>query len=118
HYTKHKQLLLIHHHTIHPTSNRKPNLSHFTLKQLKPLHFPFYKPHKFKRHTIPTFHELLHLPHNFTERLLIQIKKPTHYPNIQNIILHKFNQTQISKSKLILQSFHFHSLKKFSPMNL
>ena len=98
HYTKDKELVVIHDDTIDRTSNGKGKVSDFTLKELKALDFGFYKGEKFKGESIPTFDEVLDLADNFSQKLLIEIK--------------------ISKSKVILQSFDFDCVKKLSAMNL
>ena len=94
HYTKDKELVVIHDDTIDRTSNGKGKVSDFTLKELKAL------------------------ADNFSQKLLIEIKKPSQYPNIENMIVDKLKERQISKSKVILQSFDFDCVKKLSAMNL
>ena len=118
HYTKDKELVVIHDDTIDRTSNGKGKVSDFTLKELKALDFGFYKGEKFKGESIPTFDEVLDLADNFSQKLLIEIKKPSQYPNIENMIVDKLKERQISKSKVILQSFDFDCVKKLSAMNL
>lgn len=61
---------------------------------------------------------MLDLADNFSQKLLIEIKKPSQYPNIENMIVDKLKERQISKSKVILQSFDFDCVKKLSAMNL
>ena len=73
---------------------------------------------KDKGESIPTFDEVLDLADNFSQKLLIEIKKPSQYPNIENMIVDKLKERQISKSKVILQSFDFDCVKKLSAMNL
>ena len=118
HYTKDKELVVIHDDTIDRTSNGKGKVSDFTLKELKALDSGFYKGEKFKGESIPTFDEVLDLADNFSQKLLIEIKKPSQYPNIENMIVDKLKERQISKSKVILQSFDFDCVKKLSAMNL
>ncbi|MCH1578864.1 glycerophosphodiester phosphodiesterase, partial [Staphylococcus epidermidis] len=64
HYTKDKELVVIHDDTIDRTSNGKGKVSDFTLKELKALDFGFYKGEKFKGESIPTFDEVLDLADN------------------------------------------------------
>ncbi|MCC3683456.1 glycerophosphodiester phosphodiesterase, partial [Staphylococcus epidermidis] len=45
-------------------------------------------------------------------------KKPSEYQNIENMVVDKLKERQISKSKVILQSFDFDCVKKLSAMKL
>ena len=73
HYTKDKELVVIHDDTIDRTSNGKGKVSDFTLKELKALDFGFYKGEKFKGRVYRLL-KVLDLADNFSQKLLIEIK--------------------------------------------
>ncbi|MBU5270688.1 glycerophosphodiester phosphodiesterase [Staphylococcus caprae] len=118
HYTKDKQLVVIHDDTIDRTSNGKGKVLDYTLDELREFDFGAYRGDKFKGERIPTLDEVLDLVDHFSKRLLLEIKKPSQYPGIEEMIVEKLKERGIPKHKVILQSFDFDCVKKLADMNL
>ena len=118
HYTKDKQLVVIHDDTIDRTSNGKGKVLDYTLDELREFDFGAYRGDKFKGERIPTLDEVLDLVDHFSKRLLLEIKKPSQYPGIEEMIVEKLKERGIPKHKVILQSFDFDCVKKLAEMNL
>ena len=118
HYTKDKQLVVIHDDTIDRTSNGKGKVIDYTLDELREFDFGAYRGDKFKGERIPTLDEVLDLVDHFSKRLLLEIKKPSQYPGIEEMIVEKLKERGIPKHKVILQSFDFDCVKKLADMNL
>ena len=118
HYTKDKQLVVIHDDTIDRTSNGKGKVIDYTLDELREFDFGAYRGDKFKGERIPTLDEVLDLVDHFSKKLLLEIKKPSQYPGIEEMIVEKLKERGIPKHKVILQSFDFDCVKKLAEMNL
>ena len=118
HYTKDKQLVVIHDDTIDRTSNGKGKVLDYTLDELREFDFGAYRGDKFKGERIPTLDEVLDLVDHFSKRLLLEIKKPSQYPGIEEMIVEKLKERGMPKHKVILQSFDFDCVKKLADMNL
>ncbi|MCI2954105.1 glycerophosphodiester phosphodiesterase [Staphylococcus caprae] len=118
HYTKDKQLVVIHDDTIDRTSNGKGKVIDYTLDELREFDFGAYRGDKFKGERIPTLEEVLDLVDHFSKTLLLEIKKPSQYPGIEEMIVEKLKERGMPKHKVILQSFDFDCVKKLAEMNL
>ncbi|MEB8094691.1 glycerophosphodiester phosphodiesterase [Staphylococcus caprae] len=118
HYTKDKQLVVIHDDTIDRTSNGKGKVIDYTLDELREFDFGAYRGDKFKGERIPTLDEVLDLVDHFSKKLLLEIKKPSQYPGIEEVIVEKLKERGMPKHKVILQSFDFDCVKKLAEMNL
>ncbi|BBD89754.1 glycerophosphodiester phosphodiesterase [Staphylococcus caprae] len=118
HYTKDKQLVVIHDDTIDRTSNGKGKVIDYTLDELREFDFGAYRGDKFKGERIPTLDEVLDLVDHFSKKLLLEIKKPSQYPGIEEMIVEKLKERGMPKHKVILQSFDFDCVKKLAEMNL
>lgn len=118
HYTKDKQLVVIHDDTIDRTSNGKGKVIDYTLDELREFDFGAYRGDKFKGERIPTLDEVLDLVDHFSKKLLLEIKKPSQYPGIEEMIVEKLKERSMPKHKVILQSFDFDCVKKLAEMNL
>ena len=118
HYTKDKEIVVIHDDTIDRTSNGKGKISNYTLKELKKFDFGSYKGDQFINECIPTFDEVLELADNFSKKLLIEIKKPSQYRGIEEMVVDKLNERRMPQQKVIIQSFDFDCVKKLSSMDL
>ncbi|MEJ7173171.1 glycerophosphodiester phosphodiesterase family protein [Staphylococcus caprae] len=118
HYTKDKQLVVIHDDTIDRTSNGKGKVIDYTLDELREFDFGAYRGDKFKGERIPTLDEVLDLVDHFSKKLLLEIKKPSQYPGIEEMIVKKLKERGMPKHKVILQSFDFDCVKKLADMNL
>lgn len=118
HYTKDKQLVVIHDDTIDRTSNGKGKVIDYTLDELREFDFGAYRGDKFKGERIPTLDEVLDLVDHFSKTLLLEIKKPSQYPGIEEMIVEKLKERGMPKHKVILQSFDFDCVKKLAEMNL
>ena len=118
HDTKDKQLVVIHDDTIDRTSNGKGKVIDYTLDELREFDFGAYRGDKFKGERIPTLDEVLDLVDHFSKKLLLEIKKPSQYPGIEEMIVEKLKERGMPKHKVILQSFDFDCVKKLAEMNL
>ena len=118
HFTKDKQLVVIHDDTIDRTSNGKGKVKDYTLEELKKFDFGSYHDKRFKDEQIPTFDEVLDIHSKSSKKLLIEIKKPSQYPGIEKMIVDKLKDYHIPSSKVILQSFDFESINKLAQMNV
>ena len=92
HYTKDKQLVIIHDDTIDRTSNGKGKVKDYTLEELREFDFGVKRGDAFKGERIPTFDEVLDLVNNFSKKLLIEIKTPSQYPGIEEMIVNKLKR--------------------------
>ncbi|MEJ7462765.1 glycerophosphodiester phosphodiesterase family protein [Staphylococcus saprophyticus] len=117
HYTKDKQLVVIHDDTIDRTSNGKGKIKDYTLEELKNFDFGSYHEKHSEDEQIPTFDEVLDLHSKSSKKLLIEIKKPSQYPGIEKMIVDKLKDAHVPSSKVILQSFDFESINKLAHMN-
>ncbi|MDU3184899.1 MAG: glycerophosphodiester phosphodiesterase family protein [Staphylococcus epidermidis] len=117
HYTKDKELVVIHDDTIDRTSNGKGKVSDFTLKELKALDFGFYKGEKFKGERSFDFDcvkKLSAMNLDYELGLLISKKKYWHkLPNFKKIakVADYANPNYQIVSKKFMQLAHEEELK-------
>ncbi|RIN77000.1 glycerophosphodiester phosphodiesterase [Staphylococcus simulans] len=116
HLTKDHQLVVIHDDKIDRTSNGSGYVKDYTRDELKSYDFGSWKDATFIGAKIMTFKEVAKLvePHDTT--LLIEIKKPSKYPNIEEKLLKEIEDAHLDADKVIIQSFDERSIEKISKL--
>ncbi|EHJ08110.1 glycerophosphodiester phosphodiesterase [Staphylococcus simiae] len=117
HLTKDNQLVIIHDDKLDRTSNGKGLITNYTLEELKSFDFGSYKDISYQDETIPTLEEVLQTAKHFSKQLLIEIKKPNQYPNIEKILLETLKRHNIPEHRVIIQSFDIESIERLYKIN-
>ncbi|REH80536.1 glycerophosphodiester phosphodiesterase [Staphylococcus felis] len=116
HRTKDGELVVIHDETVDRTSNHKGAIKDLTLKELKRYDFGGWKS-KGDYESILTFKEVIELAKNYSKCLLIEIKKPANYPNIESDVLKVIEDCAFPISRIIIQSFDQLSIQRFRSLH-
>ncbi|UXR79135.1 glycerophosphodiester phosphodiesterase family protein [Staphylococcus sp. IVB6227] len=104
HMTKDGMLVGIHDESIDRTSNGKGAIKDFTLEDLRGFNFNAQMKGDIDA-PIMTFDEILTLCKNYSKTLLIEVKKPSKYPNIGALIIQKITHHDFPINRIIIQSF-------------
>ena len=118
HRTIDNHLVVIHDKTIDRTSNGKGKVKAYTLEALRQFDFGIYKDEAFKGQIIMKLDDVLAMVKEAPQKLLIELKYPKLYPNIEIELLNKLEAYEMPKEKVIIQSFDqqmiqkIHNLKK------
>ncbi|MCD8914878.1 glycerophosphodiester phosphodiesterase [Staphylococcus simulans] len=116
HLTKDQQLVVIHDDKIDRTSNGSGYVKDYTLDELKSYDFGSWKDSTFAGARIMTFKEVAQLVKPYKTTLLIEIKKPSKYPNIEEILLKEIEENRLDADKTIIQSFDDKSIQKIAQL--
>lgn len=116
HLTKDEKLVVIHDDTINRTSNGKGKVKDFTYEELLNYDFSADHTNQFKNSKIPLFEEVLTLIEGSSKKLLIEIKKPSQYPNIERKLIDAITASQVPSSQIIIQSFDQQCIESISNM--
>ncbi|UTB80471.1 glycerophosphodiester phosphodiesterase [Staphylococcus carnosus] len=114
HLTKDQELVVIHDDRIDRTSNGSDYIKNYTLDELKSYDFGLWKDSTFEGTRIMTFGEVVKLIQPYDITLLIEIKKPSQYPNIEEILLRELKEYRLNPERAILQSFDEKSIQKIA----
>lgn len=114
HLTKDQELVVIHDDKIDRTSNGTGYIKDYTLDELKSYDFGSWKDHSFAGSQIMTFSEVAQLVKPYDVKLLIEIKKPKQYPNIEEILVKQIEENHLSPEDVIIQSFDEKSMIKMA----
>lgn len=116
--SKDGELVVIHDHAVDRTTNGTGYVRELTIKELKALDAGSWKGPEFAGERIPTFDEVLDRYHGRIG-ILIELKAPELYPGIEEEIaatLIERNLTHLKSEEVIIQSFHFESMKRMSKL--
>ncbi len=116
HFTKDKELVVIHDDTIDRTSNGKGKVMDYTLEELRNFDFGVKHSKAFSNTKISTFDEVLEVFNHYSKKLLIELKVPSQYPGIEEAVLQRLKAHQVPSHKAILQSFDTESVKRLSKL--
>lgn len=114
HLTKDQELVVIHDDKIDRTSNGSGYVKDYTLDELKSYDFGSWKDSTFEGTHIMTFGEVVKLIQAYDITLLIEIKKPSQYPNIEEILLRELKEYRLYPERVIIQSFDEKSMQKIA----
>ncbi|OEK72529.1 glycerophosphodiester phosphodiesterase [Staphylococcus equorum] len=117
HRTLDNQLVVIHDDSIDRTSNGSGKIKDMTLAALQQFDYGITKDNKFEGETLPTLDEVIKLIQDYPQKLLIELKQPQNYPEIENELIDALNAWNLPKNKVIIQSFNQKSMKKIFDMN-
>jgi glycerophosphoryl diester phosphodiesterase len=113
--TKDGHLVVIHDNTVDRTTDGTGKVGALTLQEIRKLDAGrFFRP-EFTGEPIPTFDEVLD-EFRGTIGILIELKSPELYPGVERMVadaLRKHGMDKPRNAKVIVQSFHFDSLKRF-----
>ncbi|MCS5350045.1 glycerophosphodiester phosphodiesterase [Staphylococcus aureus] len=112
HLTKDQHFVVIHDETIDRTSDGKGRIVDYTLSQLKSFDFGSYKDVAFKGERIPTLDEVLSLCLKFHKKLLIELKNPKLYPEIERKLLTFLEGKKVDATQVVIQSFDIECIEK------
>lgn len=114
HLTKDQELVVIHDDKIDRTSNGTGYIKNYTIDELKSYDFGLWKDSTFEGTRIMTFGEVVKLVQTYDITLLIEIKKPSQYPNIEEILLRELKEYRLNPERVIIQSFDEKSMQKIA----
>ncbi|MDG0822364.1 glycerophosphodiester phosphodiesterase [Staphylococcus equorum] len=117
HRTLDNQLVVIHDDSIDRTSNGSGKIKDMTLAALQQFDYGITKDNKFEGETLPTLDEVIKLIQDYPQKLLIELKQPLNYPEIENELIDALNAWNLPKNKVIIQSFNQKSMKTIFDMN-
>ena len=112
HFTKDKQLVVIHDDSIDRTSNQKGKVKDFTLEELKQFDFGIRHGETFKILYLLLAKYFL-LFKNYSKTLLIEIK-PEQYPGIEKALLEELDKFQIPLIESLFSHLMWKVLKRMS----
>lgn len=116
--SKDGELVLIHDTTVDRTTDGTGKVGDLTLEQLRSLDAGSWKGEQFAGEPIPTFEEILDHYHGKIG-ILIELKAPELYPGIEEQVAAALIERNLHKpqnEKIIIQSFHFESVKKMDQL--
>ena len=114
HYTKDKQLVVIHDDTIDRTSNGRGKVIDYTYEQLQQFDFGIKWGEAFKGTRISKLEDILQLARQYSKILLIELKVPQQYPGIEDMLLDVLDRYHMPKRQVILQSFDEESVRSIA----
>lgn len=117
HRTLDNQLVVIHDDSIDRTSNGSGKIKDMTLAALQQFDYGITKDKQFEGETLPTLDEVIKLIQDYPQKLLIELKQPQNYPEIENALIDALNAWNLPKNKVIIQSFNQKSMKTIFDMN-
>ncbi|MGO2108402.1 MAG: glycerophosphodiester phosphodiesterase [Staphylococcus equorum] len=117
HRTLDNQLVVIHDDSIDRTSNGSGKIKDMTLAELQQFDYGITKDKQFEGETLPTLDEVIKLIQDYPQKLLIELKQPQNYPEIENELIDALNTWNLPKNKVIIQSFNQKSMKTIFDMN-
>lgn len=117
HRTLDNQLVVIHDDSIDRTSNGSGKIKDMTLAELQQFDYGITKDKQFEGETLPTLDEVIKLIKDCPQKLLIELKQPQNYPEIENELIDALNAWNLPKNKVIIQSFNQKSMKTIFDMN-
>lgn len=109
HKTIDDQLVVIHDPTIDRTSNGTAKIKNNTLEELQQYDYGFWKEIKYANQKLLVLEDVLELIAQSSKGLMIEVKQPQQYLDIENILINKLQQWDINSDKIAIQSFN----KKF-----
>lgn len=118
HCTADGYLVVIHDETIDRTSNSIGLVGQLTLNELKQFDFGLHKGVHFKGQRILLLAEVLNLIKKYPQKLLIEIKQPQLYTNIENLLIEQLKIHNMPIEKVIIQSFDEDCIQNIASMNL
>lgn len=116
--SKDGELVVIHDHMVDRTTNGTGHVRDLTIDELKTLDAGSWKGPEFAGERIPTFDEVLDRYHGRIG-ILVELKAPELYPGIEEEIaatLMEHNLDHSQSEEVIIQSFHFESMKKMNKL--
>lgn len=111
------ELVVIHDHTLDRTSNHRGKVGDFTFDELQQVDVGVWKGSTYEGERIPRFKDVLNLIKRTNLKLLIEIKKPHLYPQIEEKVLNEISESRIDESQCIIQSFDLNCVKKLYTLN-
>ncbi|MEB7038422.1 glycerophosphodiester phosphodiesterase [Staphylococcus gallinarum] len=109
HKTIDDQLVVIHDPSIDRTSNGTAKIKNNTLEELQQYDYGFWKEIKYANQKLLVLDDVLELIARSSKGLMIEVKQPQQYLDIENILINKLQQWNIDSDKISIQSFN----KKF-----
>lgn len=106
------ELVVIHDPTTNRTSQEKGVIRKLTYETLKKYDVGKWKGELYIGEQIPLFQDVLKLLKETNIKLLIEIKQPENYPNIEEDIVSMIKAHDISHKQIIIQSFNRNSIRK------
>ncbi|WP_258309766.1 glycerophosphodiester phosphodiesterase [Cytobacillus oceanisediminis] len=113
--SKDGKLVVIHDTLVDRTTDNKGKVSDYTFDELRKMDAGSWFSQKFRGACIPSFEEVLDA---YADRvgLLIELKKPSLYPGIEELIAKELKKRKlhlIGEDHIIVQSFETESIRKF-----
>ncbi|WP_323705675.1 glycerophosphodiester phosphodiesterase [Mammaliicoccus sciuri] len=108
------ELVVIHDPTMNRTSLEKGVISKLTYEALKKYDVGKWIGQAYIGEQIPLFQDVLKLIKDTHIKLLIEIKQPENYPNIEVDIITKIKQHDIPHNQIMIQSFNRKSIQKIN----
>ncbi|MBM7588105.1 glycerophosphoryl diester phosphodiesterase [Bacillus pakistanensis] len=116
--SKDGELVIIHDTTINRTTDGTGQVKDLTFDQLRSFDAGSWMGEQFSGEKIPAFDEILDKYHGKVG-ILIELKAPELYPGIEEEVAEELKERNLDKpqnEKIIIQSFHFDSMKKINSL--
>lgn len=110
------ELVVIHDPTTNRTSQEKGVINKLTYETLTKYDVGKWQGQAYIGEQIPLFQDVLKLIKDTHIKLLIEIKQPENYPNIESDIIAMIKQHDISYNQIMIQSFNRNSIQKISTL--
>ncbi|SFV44733.1 Hypothetical protein SSCIU_01525 [Mammaliicoccus sciuri] len=108
------KLVVIHDPTTNRTSQEKGIIRKLTYEALTKYDVGKWKGEAYSGEQIPLFQDVLKLIKDTYIKLLIEIKQPENYPNIEEDIITMIKQHGISNNQIMIQSFNRNAIQKIN----
>lgn len=108
------KLVVIHDPTTNRTSQEKGIIRKLTYEALTKYDVGKWKGEAYSGEQIPLFQDVLKLIKDTYIKLLIEIKQPENYPNIEEGIITMIKQHGISNNQIMIQSFNRNAIQKIN----
>ncbi|PHK51011.1 glycerophosphodiester phosphodiesterase [Staphylococcus edaphicus] len=118
HRTLDQQLVVIHDETIDRTSNGNGKVADYTLASLKQFDFGISRGLQFKGQSILLLDDVLAMVKDAPQKLLIELKQPKLYPEIEKELIKKLKTYNMAEDKVIIQSFDQQLIQKLHNLNV
>lgn len=112
------QLIIIHDPTLMRTSLQKGKIKNLTYEQLLKYDVGKWKGDQYVGERIPLLKDVLSLVKRTNKKLLIEIKSPAKYRDIELDVVNEILKSDINLNQIIIQSFNRKSLKSLKELHL
>ncbi|MCG7338440.1 glycerophosphodiester phosphodiesterase [Staphylococcus sp. ACRSN] len=118
HKTIDDQLVVIHDSTIDRTANGSAKVKTNTLGELQQYDYGYWKGIKYANQKLLILDDVLALIAQSSKSLMIEVKQPHRYLDIENILINKLKKSEFPNEKIAIQSFNQKFIKTLYDMGV